>query len=107
MTFISQIYYVSETQVALSCQFLNKSKINIHENPFVSALVTNPKTFDGYRLQLKFVESQTKGPTFDTMRTKIEAIASMTGMENIFKLQSSEIFDVLEVESIDGVLEGQ
>ena len=42
--------------------------------------VWDPVTFDVYKLHLRFARSETSGPTFERMASRIEAIASHTGM---------------------------
>ncbi len=97
MTEISQIYYVDETHVALSHQFFNKTHRNVRENPYVFACVRDPGTWQEWLLEMQYDHSETEGPTFDEMDLKIEAIASMTGMEGIFKLHAADVYKVTSV----------
>jgi hypothetical protein len=104
VTFVSQVYFVSECQVALSCQFFNKTRRNLDENPVACAEVIDPLTLQSYRLHLRFLRSEKSGPLFDTMSLRIEAIASHTGMQGIFRLIAADLFEVESVEVVDGFL---
>ena len=96
-TVISQIWHVNETEVALSFQFFNKTKKNISQNPFAFATITNPASFDTYTLELKYNRTESEGDLFDEMDMKLQAIASMTGMTGIFKLQAADVYKVLSI----------
>lgn len=96
-TYLSQVYAVDGRRVALSCQFFNKTKRNIEENPHAVACVTSPDTFEAWNLELEFVRSETSGPIFDVMEMQIEAIASLVGMKGIFKLKAADIFRVTAI----------
>ena len=96
-TEISQIYYVDESHVALSHQFFNKTHRNIRENPYVFACARDPGTWQEWQLEMQYDHSETEGPMFDEMDLKIEAIASMTGMEGIFKLHAADVYKVTSV----------
>ena len=97
-TAISQVYYVSETHVALSFQFFNKTIRNVRENPRAHVTVHAIHGTSLWMLELEFERSETEGPVFDAMDMQIEAIASMTGMTGIFKLRAADIYRVISVE---------
>ena len=99
-TYISQVYYVDSNHVAISHQFFNKSIRNIRENPFACVNIVSPDDFRMWKLNLKFTHSETDGDLFDQMAMQLEAIASMVGMSDVFKLKGAEIFEVLEIEKI-------
>jgi len=96
-TVISQIWFVSETEVALSFQFFNKTKKNISQNPYAFATIVNPASFDMYNLELKYSRTESEGDLFDEMDMKLEAIASMSGMSGIFELKGADIYNVLSI----------
>lgn len=104
VTYVSQVYYVDERHVALSCQFFNKTRANVAENPYASVQVHDPVTFEAYDLDLRFDHAETSGPMFDTMAVRIEAIASQTGMTGVFRLLSADVYEVLDVRRVDDFL---
>ena len=99
-TVISQIWFVSKTEVALSFQFFNKTKKNISQNPYAFATIVNPASFDMYNLELKYSRTESEGDLFDEMDMKLEAIASMSGMSGIFELKGADIYNVLSINKI-------
>ena len=104
ITYVSQIYFVDEDHVALSCQFFNKTRRNLDENPRANAELYDPVTMQAWRLRLRFLRSEKSGPLFDTMSLRIDAIASHTGMAGVFKLIAADVFAVDSVEKVDGFL---
>ncbi len=104
VTYVSQVYLVDEKHVALSQQFFNKTRRNVAENPYATAEIYDPLTMQAYRLRLKFLRSEKTGALFDTMKLRIEAIASHTGMEGVFRLIAADVFEVLRAEKVEGFL---
>jgi adenylate cyclase len=105
VTYLSQVFFVDEQRVALSCQFFNKTKQNVLANPYANVELYDPLTLHGYRLDLRYDHAETEGPLFESMSVRIEAIASHTGMRGIFRLLSSDVYDVLGIERIEGLLQ--
>lgn len=104
VTYLSQVHYLDEKRVALSCQFFNKTKKNVAENPYASVQLYDPVTFQAYQLELRFDHSETEGPLFEGMSARIDAIASHTGMTGIFRLISADVYEVLSVRRVEGFL---
>jgi hypothetical protein len=51
-------------------------------------------------LDLKYSHSETESDLFEQMEMQLEAIASMQGMEDVFKLKAAEVFTLLSVNKI-------
>lgn len=104
VTYVSQLHIVDDRHVALSRQFFNKTSRNLEQTGRLSAEVLDPVTLQAYRLRMRFLRSETSGPLFDTMKFRIDAIASVTGMAGVFRLMASDVCKVLSVERVDGFL---
>lgn len=100
VAYISQVYYVDDEHVALSHQFFNKSIRNIRENPQICVNIVNPEDLQQWRLDCLFIRSETEGKIFEEMRAQLEAIASMMGMEDTFRLKSADIYKILSLEIV-------
>ena len=55
---------------------------------------------DMYGLEIEFVRSETDGDLFDDMDMKLQAIASMSGMEDVFELKAADIYKVHKIMNI-------
>jgi hypothetical protein len=104
ITYLSQVYLVDDGHVALSCQFFNKTRRNLDENPAACVEVLDPLTLQAYRLRLQFLRSEKSGPLFDRMALRIDAIASHTGMSGVFRLIAADVFAVESIECVEGFL---
>lgn len=97
---ISHVDYVDGRHVALSFQFFNKSKRNVAENPKAMVRLIDPDTMQVYSMRLRFVRTETEGPLFESMRLRIEAIASYSGLKGIFKLLGADVYEVVSVKAV-------
>jgi adenylate cyclase len=102
VTFLSQVEYVDAGHIATSYQFFNKTRQNILENPHARVLVIHPRTAARYRLLVRYERTESEGPLFERMKAKLAGIASHTGMAGVFRLLGSDVYRVLEIESVPG-----
>jgi hypothetical protein len=100
-TIISQVYWVADDRVALSFQFFSKTIKNVRENPRATVMLVNPIDFTPWILGIRYLHSETEGPTFENMDMQLEAIASMSGLTGVFKLKAADIYAVESVRKID------
>lgn len=106
VSYLSSIEPLAGDQLAVSCQFFNKTKQNVCVSPYACVEVYDPISFEAYRLELRYHHEECSGPLFERMRLRIEAIASHVGMKGVFRLRSADVFDVLSIERREGYLDG-
>jgi hypothetical protein len=100
VTYVSQVHYIDSKHVALSCQFFNKTRQNVAENPYATIQMYDPVNFDAYHLKIRFKHSEYTGPLFDMMALRIQAIASHSGMTGVFRLLSADIYEIVSFEAV-------
>lgn len=102
VVYISQVFYVDERHVALSFQFFNKTRQNILANPHATVVLLDPRTAAYFRLSLRYLRTESEGPLFESMRAQLAGIASHTGMEGVFRLLGSDVYEVERIEALEG-----
>ncbi|MGA6826908.1 GAF domain-containing protein [Nitrospira sp. NS4] len=102
ITFISQISYVDARHIAISHQFFNKTHRNVRENPLACAMMLDPRTLQAYRLRLRFDHAESSGPLYDAMSLQLQAIASYSGMTDVFRLLAADVYEILGIERVEG-----
>jgi adenylate cyclase len=102
VAYLSQVFYVDAQHVAVSFQFFNKTRQNILAHPRATVLLLHPVTAQFYRLHLRYLRTETGGPVFERMKALLAGIASHAGMADVFVLQGSDIYEVLDVEPVPG-----
>jgi GAF domain/Pyridoxamine 5'-phosphate oxidase len=102
-TIVSIVQYVDSDRVALTRQFMNKSRINLDANPQAQLVVVNPCNGEQFALDTHFLHTETDGPIFDAVAANLDAIASMTGMLGVFRLRGVDIHGVLACEPFGAI----
>ena len=102
VTYVSQVHYVDAEHVALSFQFFNKTRENVLEHPYATALVVDPGSGRRWRLQLRYLRTEESGPLFESMRARLAGIASHTGMAGVFRLRGADVYRLLAIEPVPG-----
>lgn len=102
VTYLSRVRMVDDDRVALSNQFFSKTARNLAENPRASLLLIDPLSYDEYRLALAYERTERRGPVFERLRTDVDMLAALSGMEDVFRLRAADIYRVLEVERVPG-----
>jgi len=102
VAYLSQVFYVDERHVALSFQFFNKTRQNILVNPQATLLVLDPVTAAFFRLQIRYLRTESEGALFESMKAQLAGIASYAGMAGVFQLRGSDVYEVQAIEPLDG-----
>ncbi|MBL8620317.1 MAG: GAF domain-containing protein [Myxococcales bacterium] len=106
VNYVSQLVVVDERHLALSYQFATKTRANLAANPRAALEVYDPLTLDAYRLELRLARVETAGPSFDLLAARITALASHTGLADVFKLRAAYVCEVLAIERRAGFIAG-
>jgi adenylate cyclase len=97
VTYLSRVHLVDTDRIALSNQFFSKTSRNLADNPQASLLIVDPASYDEYRLTLVFERRERRGHVFERLRTDVDAIAVITGMQDVFSLRAADIYRVLDI----------
>lgn len=103
ITYLTSVHPVDGERIALSNQFFSKTARNLAENPRASLLLLDPITYCEYRLAIRYERTERRGPVFERLRDDVDRAAAMTGMRDVFRLRSADIY---RVESIDRIYTG-
>jgi hypothetical protein len=107
VTYLSIVQRLDEWHVGLSYQFFNKTRKNVLENAMVQVIVVSPETADQYRLDLQYERTEVEGPAFDRMSTRLAAVASQTGMSEVFTLRGVDVYRVLDLRSVNAEMQAE
>ena len=91
VTYLSVVQRVDADHIALSRQFFKKTDDNTRVNPYAQVSVIEPETGRIFLLDLVYDRTETEGPLFERMRTRLDAVAAHEGMANVFKLKGTDI----------------
>jgi predicted pyridoxine 5'-phosphate oxidase superfamily flavin-nucleotide-binding protein len=100
VTYLSRVRLVDDGRVALSNQFFSKTSRNLAENPRASMLLIDPTNYHQFRLTLVYERTERRGPVFEQLREDVDAVAALTGMQDVFKLRAADIYRVTHVERV-------
>lgn len=100
VTYLSRVHVVDAERVALSNQFFSKTSRNLAENPRASVVLLDPTNYDQFRLALVYERTERRGPVFERLRSDVEALAALEGMQNVFRLRAADIYRVTAIERV-------
>jgi adenylate cyclase len=103
VTKLSHVHFVDDRHVALSYQFFNKTRRNVLATGRATVEVLDPVSAAHYHLHLEYLRTETEGPLFETMKARLAAIASHTGMRKVFRLLGADLYRVLRIETVGDV----
>jgi adenylate cyclase len=71
----------------------------------VQVIVVSPQTADQYRLDLQYERTEVAGAVFDRMSTRLAAVASQTGMSQIFTLRGVDVYRVIDCRPVNAEIQ--
>ena len=100
VTYITKAHRVGVGRVALSNQFMSKTARNLAVNPRASLILVDPLTQSQYRLSLVYERTERRGHVFEQLRTDVDAIAALEGMQDVYRLRAADIFRVVDIAAV-------
>ena len=100
VTYLSKVRIVDDERVALSNQFFSKTARNLVENPEADVLVIDPRSYDQYRLHLRYERTDRRGPVFDRLRIDVDVAAALEGMQDVYKLRAADVYRVTDIQHV-------
>lgn len=97
ITYLSKVFHVDSEHVALSNQFFTKTVANIRQNPRAEITLMEPGTVRHIRFGVEYERSIDSGELFERASAEIDAIASLTGAKDVFRLRALDIYRVLSI----------
>jgi adenylate cyclase len=101
VTYLSSVQVLDDDHVVVSNQFFGKTVANLEENPHACVLAQDADDGRLYRIWMRFERRETDGPVFDDLSRRIDAIAAMMGMADVFRLRSADIYAVDRCEALE------
>jgi hypothetical protein len=97
VAYLPSVHIVDEDRLAFGTEFIPHAARNLVENPAVSVLVVDSRSYDEYRLMLRFERRETRGAVFERLRNELDVIAALTGLQALSNLRAAEIYRVLDI----------
>ncbi len=105
VTYLSKVWALDDEHVALSNQFFSKTIANIAKNPQIQLILMEPQDMRHYRVAVRYVRSEYSGEHFDRMSAEIDSLASMFGMQDVFRLRALDVCRLERVEIVPSALD--
>ncbi|WP_438447597.1 response regulator transcription factor [Gorillibacterium sp. sgz5001074] len=94
---LTRVWHAEDGTVAIANQLLNKTRANLHRRPLALLKLVHPGDFRHWELSVRYLREEDKGPLFDRIRTELEAISWMAGVELAAPLKSVLLLQVTAV----------
>ncbi|MDP3747059.1 MAG: GAF domain-containing protein [Phenylobacterium sp.] len=102
VSYLSQVYLVDETHVALSNQFFSKTVANVKATGRAAVVVVDGRTGQQYALDLAYERSLGEGEIFERMAAQLKAISSQHAVGEVMALRSADLYRVLDCRKVPG-----
>ena len=54
----------------------------------------DPRTYDQYRLALRYERTDRRGPVFERLRHDVDVAAALEGMQDVYRLRAADVYRV-------------
>ncbi len=102
ISYLSHVYYVDDSHVALSNQFFSKTADNVKQTGVATVMVVDPTSGGQHVLDLQFERSCDDGDIFEQVSTHLDVMSMLHGVADVMKLRSADIYRVSAVRQVLG-----
>lgn len=89
---IGFVMLVDDSTIWIADNFMNKSLLNVMENPRVSIYLWGPKTKGSYQIK-GTVELKTSGAEFDQMQETVRSKMAQAPAKSLFIMKITDVYD--------------
>ncbi|MCR6660188.1 MAG: GAF domain-containing protein [Asticcacaulis sp.] len=100
ISYLSHVYYIDETHVALSNQFFSKTAANVRRLGVATVMVVDALSGAQHLLDLQFEQSCDSGEVFERISTHLDVMSHLRGHEGLMKLKSADIYRVTQIREV-------
>ncbi|TDF97082.1 LuxR C-terminal-related transcriptional regulator [Paenibacillus piri] len=92
---LTRVWPVDNEHIAIANQFLNKTLINLNENPLAMLKMADPNDLLHWELELRYIRFEAEGPLYTRVQHDLQAVYWMAGAPDSVPLRSVLLFQVL------------
>jgi hypothetical protein len=100
VSYLSHVYYVDDTHVALSNQYFSKTQANVRLHGVATVMVIDARTGAQHVLDLQFETAHESGDLFDQMSAHLDVMSAFEGVGHMMKLRSADVYRVVDCREV-------
>ncbi|BCG85210.1 hypothetical protein MesoLj113c_13200 [Mesorhizobium sp. 113-3-9] len=104
ISYLSHVYYVDESHVALSNQFFSKTAANVRASGVATLMVVDGRSGVHHMLDLEFLHALDHGELFERIKSHLSVMSAQQGMAGVMKLRSADLYFVRDCRAVVGVV---
>ena len=97
ITYLSLVHEVDDERLALVEPVHVEDIEERRGEPRASLILIDPVSFSEYRVTLRYERTDRRGPVFERLRDDVDKVAALSGMVDVFRLRSADIFVVEQI----------
>ncbi|WP_274365853.1 helix-turn-helix transcriptional regulator [Paenibacillus thermotolerans] len=94
---LSRVWRLETNRVAVANQLLNKTYINLMENPTALLKIMNPKDLIQWEISVRYERSENEGADFEKVKQDLLTLSWVAGVELSAPVRSILIFEIVSI----------
>jgi hypothetical protein len=100
VSYLSHVYYVDDTHVALSNQYFSKTQANVRLHGVATVMVIDARTGAQHLLDLQFETAHESGDLFEQMKAHLDVMSAFEGVGHLMQLRSADVYRVADCREV-------